>query len=130
MVRLTLRLAVSLLLLLAVVPAQAAEPTWYAWLTFGPENKVRFLLRLEGESVTLERRDGDKSVGKPRRFASLEACKNVPVDGPDGKMSYLIKGIEDLRVVASVGKLLGIDVEVKGRVRYNQAARVQMARRL
>lgn len=108
---------------------QEPSPPGYCWLAFGPEGTVRVLLRLDGESITLERRLGEKVGAEPERFAALKDCKGVTIRRPDSKVSYVITAVEDMDLVKELGKALAVYVEIQEPVSYRQAARVQLASR-
>jgi hypothetical protein len=99
----------------------------YCWLTFGPEAKLRVLVCLEGKSITMERRVGDKVEGVQERFPGLKDCKDVTIKDPDGKTSYVIKAVEDLGLVDTLGKGLAIEVEIKGATTFWEGARARLA---
>jgi hypothetical protein len=121
-----------LTLALAIAPCtasaqQSTEPV-YGWLAFGPKEAVRVLVCLDGKTITLEQRAGDKPVGRKRRFERLSDCKDVTFADPDGKTSYVIKAVEQLGLVPELGKALELGVEVRGPLAYHQGAVVQLAR--
>jgi hypothetical protein len=115
----------------ASAAAWSQQPTQpvYGWLAFGPKETVRVLVCLAGKAITLERRDGDNPVGPKTRFERLSDFKDVTFPDPDGKTSYVIKGIEELGLVPALGKALIVAVEVRGPLAYHQGCTIQLARR-
>jgi hypothetical protein len=104
------------------------EPAFYCRLAFGPEGKVGVLVCWQGESLVLQRRSGGKQAVKTDRFARLPDCKDVTVHDPDGKTTYIIRSVEDLKLVRDLDKGLALEVEVKGPLAYRQGAFVRLAR--
>jgi hypothetical protein len=94
----------------------------------GDGRPVRALVCLDGKTITLEQRAGDKPVGRKRRFERLSDCKDVTFADPDDRTSYVIKAVEQLGLVPELGKALELGVEVRGPLAYHQGAVVQMAR--
>jgi len=93
----------------------------YGWLAFGPEGRVRVLLRLEGGALYL---DGD---GRGQKFDRLEDCRGVVFVDPDGKTSYVLRAVEDMKLVPSLGKGVFVDVRVEGRLAYRQDCALLLA---
>lgn len=98
----------------------------YCWLAFGPEGKHRILVCLDGESVYVDR-DGDgRFAGNNERFDSIEDCRNVEIDSPDRKTSYVINDIVDLPV-GFRERLVALSVKIRGPVEYPQGCVIKMA---
>ena len=104
-----------------------SEPS-YCRLVFGPEAKLRVLVRLVGDEISIDR-DGDgKFDSKGERFESEKDCKDVEIADPDGKTSYVITGVHLLDVVPPE-KFLEVRVHTRGSLSYPQGAIIQLADR-
>jgi RNA polymerase sigma factor (sigma-70 family) len=104
-----------------------SEPS-YCRLVFGPQAKLRVLVRLKGDEVSIDR-DGDgKFDSKGERFQSAKECKDVEITDPDGKTSYVITFVESLHVVPPE-TFLEVRVHTRGPLNFPQACIVQMADR-
>jgi RNA polymerase sigma factor (sigma-70 family) len=102
-----------------------SEPS-YCWLVFGPQAKLRVLVRLAGDEISIDG-DGDgKFDGKGERFESEKDCKDVEITDPDGKTSYLITAVHPLHVVPPE-KFLEVRVHTRGSLNYPQGAIIQLA---
>jgi hypothetical protein len=100
-------------------PAGGAGPQ-YCWLVFGPEGKVRVLVRLDGEAVTLEHYVGDRPTGRKERFKHRNDCKDVTIGDPDGKTSYLLTSVSGTVAKPGAPIELFANVTIKGPVAYQQ----------
>jgi RNA polymerase sigma factor (sigma-70 family) len=99
---------------------------FYCWLVFGPEKKVRALVRLDGDEVAIDR-DGDgRFDSKGERFESEKDCKNVTIANPGGMTSYVVTFVEAFKLVPPE-KVLEFGVHVRGDRDYFQGGDVQMA---
>jgi RNA polymerase sigma factor (sigma-70 family) len=97
----------------------------YCWLVFGPKGKVRALVRLAGDEVSIDR-NGDGKFGKGERFKSEKDVKDVVIAGPDRKTSYAITQVHVLHTTPPE-KFLEVRVRVRGERNYPQSCLVQMA---
>ena len=98
----------------------------YCWLHFGPKAEVRVLVRLEGKMVTLEHHAAGKPTGRKEQFADQTKFRDVPIQGPDGKTSYVITGLNGAVVPAGKPTFLTADVDIKGPVAYRQYCYAEM----
>jgi RNA polymerase sigma factor (sigma-70 family) len=110
----------------AARPDKDKSDRHYCWLAFGPERKLRVLVRLDGKEVAIDRNGDGKFDGKGERFESEEDCKGVVLADPDGKTSYVIQKVHLLHVVPPE-KFLAVWVHVRGPVDYFQTGEVRMA---
>jgi hypothetical protein len=97
----------------------------YCWLVFGAKGKVRALVRLAGEEVSIDR-DGDGKFGKGERFKSEKDCKDIEIADPDGKTTYVITWVHVLHTTPAE-KFLGVRVHIRGPLAYHQEGIVEMA---
>jgi hypothetical protein len=100
---------------LAMVP----EPT-FGWLHFGPDAKVRVLVRLNGQAVSLTEYLGGKPTDRVERFKTQDACKDVTIRDPDGKTSYVITRLNAFQAVKGGTLDLMVDVDIHGPLKYQQ----------
>ena len=119
------------LLLLVTVEAQGddakpAKPK-YCWLHFGPKAEVRVLVRLEGESMTLEHYAAGKPTGRKEEFADRTKRPDVTIKDSDGKTSYVLSGQNDPVVQAGNSTYFSYDVDIKGPVAYRQYCYAEIA---
>ncbi|HEV3258344.1 MAG TPA: sigma-70 family RNA polymerase sigma factor [Gemmataceae bacterium] len=104
-------------------PDKKSEPR-YCRLVFGPKSRVRALVRLDGEEVSIDR-NGDGKFGKGERFKPEKDCKDVVIRDPDGKTSYVITYVHVLHVVPPE-TFLEVRVHIRGPLRYPQVCIIQM----
>jgi hypothetical protein len=99
---------------------------FYCWLVFGPEKKVRALVRLDGDEVAIDR-DGDgKFNSKGELFETEKDCKNVPIANPSGKTSYVVTFVDALKLVPPE-KAVEFGVCIRDGRDFLQGGVVQMA---
>jgi RNA polymerase sigma factor (sigma-70 family) len=101
-------------------PDQKQPEPYYCWLVFGPKGKVRALVRLDGEALSIDR------DGKRERFKSEKDLKDVVIVDPDGKTSYVITAVHVLHTVPPE-KFLEVRVRNRGSLDYPQGGLVQLA---
>jgi hypothetical protein len=92
----------------------------YCWLVFGPEAKVRVLVCLDGEPVSLDHYADGKPSGRKEQFKDRSKCKDVAIADPDGKTSYVITSMGTKFVKRGVPTELFVWVDIKGPVEYRQ----------
>lgn len=92
----------------------------YCWLVFGPQARVRLLVRIEGEAVTLEHYEGDTPGERKERFEHLSDCKDVVINDPDGKTSYILEDLRRTTEKTAEPPGLIIDVSITGPVAYRE----------
>jgi hypothetical protein len=92
----------------------------YCWLLFGPDAKVRVLVRLEGETVSLDHYANGKPTGRKEHFRNRSECENITLADPDGKTSYVITRMSGSVVKAGVPTELFVHVDINGSVNYRQ----------
>jgi hypothetical protein len=92
----------------------------YGWLVFGPDAKVRVLVCLDGEAVSLSHYANGKPTGRKESFRHLQDVKEVTAADPDGRTSYVITGMS-LVTVKKPAELL-VNVHVQGPMDYCQYA--------
>jgi hypothetical protein len=112
-------------LIVAAAAAVGADPAGgtgpqYCWLGFGPQGKVRVLVRLDGEAVTLEHYAGDRPTGRKERFTHRNDCKDVTINDPDGRTSYLLTRLGGTVAKPGAPADLIASVSIKGPVAYRQ----------
>jgi hypothetical protein len=90
----------------------------YGWLVFGRDAKVRILVCLDGEALSLTHYAKGKPTGRNERFPHPQDLKEVAVTDPDGRTSYTITGISRVRV-GQPAELM-VNVHMKGPVDYRQ----------
>jgi hypothetical protein len=118
----TLLLAAQLVFLVAVgaAVALAPEPT-FGWLHFGPKEKVRVLVRIDGQAISLTEYVDGKHTGRVERFKTADACKDVIIRDPDGKTSYVITRLNAFQPRKDSTAIdLIVDVDIQGPVKYQQ----------
>ena len=85
----------------------------YGWLVFGPEKKVRVLVRLTGDELAFDL-DGDgKFESKGEVFESEKDCKDIVIAEPDSKKSYVITYVHVAHVVPPT-KWVNFQVKTRG----------------
>lgn len=92
----------------------------YAWLVFGPEAKVRVLVTLRGEAVTLDHYRGEEFTGRRESFANRSECIDAVIPGPDGATRYKITRIGPAVVQGKAATELFVSVNVEGTEHYCQ----------
>jgi hypothetical protein len=110
---------VGALITIRVVDTAAPPAPVYMWLHFGPKAELRMLVRQDGEAVTLEHYAGGKPTGRKEQFADYTKFREVSIQDPDGKTSYVITGVTTL-VEPGKPASLSFDVDIKGPVAYRQ----------
>jgi hypothetical protein len=107
--------------------AKKHQDDHYGWLAFGPEKKVRVLVRLKGDEVAFDL-DGDgKFESKGERFESEKDCKDIVLSDPDSKKSYVITEVHVLHIVPPT-KYVYFRVNIKGtETSFPQGGLVRMA---
>lgn len=90
----------------------------YGWLVFGPDPKVRVLVCLDGEAVSLTHYAKGEPTGRNERFPHPQDLKEVAVADPDGRTSYVITGMS--RISVKKPTELFVDVHIKGPIDYRQ----------
>lgn len=123
--------AVSVLLVLLAGGVGAyllipADPE-YCWLVFGPEAKIRVLVRLQGRKVYVNRGGKDELAGRQgadfygQRYFTVE---NLLIDDPDKQTTYTITDIT--RFDDPHSPFLWVDVHVRGSLDYRQYGNVYL----
>lgn len=107
-------------LVVAFSSLAADSKTQYCWLHFGPEARLRILVRLDGQAISLEHYLDGKATGERPAFATVEECKDVRLSDPDGKTQYVITSLSVLEGKADEPAQLMADVDIKGPVSYQQ----------
>jgi hypothetical protein len=90
----------------------------YGWLVFGRDAKVRLLVCLDGEAISLTQYANGKPTGRNERFPHPQDLKEVTVSDPDGRTSYAITGIS--RVKLGQPAELMVNVHIQGPIDYRQ----------
>jgi RNA polymerase sigma factor (sigma-70 family) len=108
--------------------ARPKSESSYCWLVFGPQAKLRVLVRLAGDEIAIDRDADGKFDSKDERFDSEKDCKDVEIADPDGKTSYVITAVHLLHVVPPE-KFLEVRVHTRGALSYPQGAIIQLADR-
>src|SRR5262249_13275157 len=73
----------------------------YGWLVFGPDAKVRVLVCLDGQAVSLTHYINGQPTGRKERFRDLLDLKEVAVIDPDKRTSYVITGMHRINLAAA-----------------------------
>jgi len=116
-----LLLSVQIIILGGVSAGVALAPeATFGWLHFGPEARLRVLVRLHGPAVSLTEYAGDKPTGRVERFKSQDACKDVTFRDPDGKTSYVITHLNAFQPKKDSPLDLMVNVDIQGAVTYRQ----------
>jgi hypothetical protein len=90
----------------------------YGWLIFGPDAKVRVLVCVDGEALSLTEYTNGQPTGRKESFSHLQDIKEVAVADPDGKTSYVITGMS--RITVKKPTELMVNVHIKGPINYRQ----------
>jgi hypothetical protein len=98
---------------------RGAKPV-YSWLVFGPDAKVRVLVCLDGEAVSLTHYTNGHPTGRSKRFRDLQDLKEVAVADPDGTTSYVITGMSRINMKSGQATELLVNVDIKGPINYRQ----------
>jgi len=92
----------------------------YCWLVFGPETKLRVLVRLQGSSVSICP-GGDPSASGAW-FGRMDECQDVVLSDPDDQATYTITRMS--RIIDEGGPLrrrsIMINVHIQGSLDYRQ----------
>jgi hypothetical protein len=127
--------AVALTALLGHVLSLQLRPSKaeYAWLVFGPTAGVRILAAVTGDTITLQRFDGEKPVGREERFKDRGQRLEILFTDPDGVTSYVIRKCATPPPHTPGGKdgvptELFVNVEIHGPVEYRQYCDATMSR--
>lgn len=94
----------------------------YAWLVFGPKAKVRVLVTVAGDAISLRHYEREEPTGREEQFKEQEQPSEITLADADGVTSYVIRSIRISRKDAKKGtptELL-VNVEIKGPVKYRQ----------
>jgi hypothetical protein len=94
----------------------------YGWLVFGPEGKVRMLLRADGDAASID-------LNRNGRFDAAEHLKASPtrsIPVSDGKTSYVISGIGHYANGGS--RNVTVTVDVKGPPEFRQLGDLSLSR--
>jgi hypothetical protein len=110
-----------------MVLAAAVAAFWYSrpnpeygWLHFGPEAKLRVLIRLDGQSATLEYYSGSKPTGRKDYFEDRSKFEGLTLADPDGKTSYVITSLGAPLGLVDGPAELTVSVDIKGPLEYKQ----------
>jgi hypothetical protein len=90
----------------------------YGWLVFGPDAKVRVLVCLDGQALSLSHYANGQPTERKENFRHTQDVKEVAVADPDGKTSYVITGMS--RVTVKKPTELMVNVQIKGPINYRQ----------
>jgi hypothetical protein len=123
--------AVSVLLLLAagglgVYLLIPAEPE-YCWLVFGPEAKIRILLRLQGNKAYIDRDGKGEFIGREKTVFDGQqyfGVDDLRIADPDNQATYTITQIS--RSDAPHPRGVSVSVRVQGPVEYGEYCGVEM----
>jgi hypothetical protein len=92
----------------------------YGWLVFGRDARVRVLVCLDGEALSLTHYANGEPTGRNERFTRPQDLKEVAVSDPDGRASYMITGMSSQNVKAGQPAELVVEVHIKGPIDYRQ----------
>jgi hypothetical protein len=92
----------------------------YGWLVFGRDAKIRVLVCLDGDALSLTHYANEEPSGRNERFPRPQDLKEVAVSDPDGRTSYAITGMSSQHVKAGQPAELVVEVHIKGPIDYRQ----------
>jgi hypothetical protein len=110
---------------IAKEPAYQSPPK-YALLLFGKEAKLRIWVVLDGQTLYLARNADGDLTGNQKRFARIEECRDVEINDPGEKISYLIRHVQTHQDKEQTREFLMADIDVKGSVCYSQYCSVEL----
>lgn len=100
----------------------------YCWLVFGPEGKLRVLVRLQGNKIYIDRGRDGAFLGPEEYLGRIGECRDVVIADPDGQATYTITGVDRLVWPDSPNrKSLSVDTDIAGLLRYRQYCEVELA---
>jgi hypothetical protein len=99
-------------------------PQQYGWLAFGPKGDVRMLLRMDGETVSIDLNRNAKFERTER--VPINALVNRPVMISEGKVSYAITEVSSYSDNGSRHAIVSVDV--KGPLEFRQIGDVMLSR--
>ncbi len=108
------------------------EPVWlgpkvqYCRLVFGPEGRVRMLVRRNGDGIAIDA-DENGSFGWSERFSNAKDCKGIVIADPDGETSYRITEVQLVRSNKEPWSKCQITLEIQRPLNYTQAGNVDMS---
>jgi hypothetical protein len=106
-------------------PVYVGPKIQYCWLVFGPESKLRILVRRNGNAIAVDA-DGNGSFGWKEQFASSKDCKDIIIADPDGKTNYRISQVDFIHFDKTPWCNCTFDVEIQGSIVYIQEGTVDM----
>jgi hypothetical protein len=123
MIKKTLLLLAATALTALVVHGLFVQPgsrgTQYVWLVFGPTAKVRVLVTVTEDTITLQHFAGEKPTGREEQFRNRGKPLDITLADPDGVTSYVIRSVGTVPADADREELRA-EVDVNGLVPYRQ----------
>jgi hypothetical protein len=101
--------------------------TQYVWLVFGPTAKVRVLVTVTGDTITLQHFAGEKPAGREEQFRNRGQPLDITLADSDGVTSYVIRSVGTLDTLDA--EELRAEVDVNGPVPYRQWGGTSLAAR-
>ena len=97
----------------------------YCWLVFGPEAKLRVLVRLQGSKVAIDR-NGDGKLAWPGEYLGrIGRCRDIVITDLDERNSYTITSMS-LDDETPLRRYFMVNVDIKGSLEYRQYCDVEL----
>lgn len=109
----------------AFVLSDRAQPPLHALVLFGPEGKLAVQVQLHGDAVWLDK-NGDGQFDRDEQFADSDDIKDLELRDPDGRTTYLIKGLGFWKESSSSPPQLDVSVRIQGAANYREYCDVTM----
>jgi hypothetical protein len=100
----------------------------YAWLTFGPEQRVRLLICDRGLWIATSRFVDGNRVGPVERFRAWGGLNGMTLDDPDGRTTYTITRAQNFAARGDPVAFMAY-VDIDGPVAYQQYCDLSFAAR-
>jgi hypothetical protein len=81
---------------------------------------------LDGQTIYIDRNADGDLTGVDERFIGMEHCRDVTIEDPDGKTSYVIKYINTFKDKEQVRDFLDVNIDIKGPLSYGQYCGVEL----